>query len=260
MYPYPSRRMSVWLNGVSLKSAVPSAIIRNVYENDPENELMTAERPGAPGLRVLSQKRTQLTVRAEIVIREIHDLAARRRALSAFCAWAQPGRLELSNHPGEYLQVIVNKRPALGTDRDYTQTFVVELAAIACPYWQALIPVTAAASGTSGTVSMAPSGTVERLPLSFTVTAQAALTQFTALVNGDAIALTGLTMAAGDVLRLYYDAEMLQWITVGSASALSARTASSADDLWLYPGKANEIAWSADAECDVTFEARGLYL
>lgn len=252
--------MRVWLNDVSLTEAVPLAIIRNVYENEPEAELLTGERPGSPGLRVLGQKRTQLTVRVEVVIREIHDLSIRRQAIKALCAWAQPGRLALSNHPDEYLECVVVKRPALGTDRDYTQTFVVELAAIACPYWQARFPVTASGAGESGTVTIRPDGTVDRLPLSFTVTAQAALTTFSASVNGKTISLSGLSLAEGDALRLYYDSDMLQWITADGASALSCRDAASADDLWLLPGQDNAVAWSADAACAVTFEARGLYL
>ena len=198
--------MRVWLNEVSLTEAVPLAIIRNVYENEPEAELLTGERPGSSGLRVLGQKRTQLTVRVEVVIREIHDLSIRRQAIKALCAWAQPGRLTLSNHPDEYLECVVVKRPALGTDRDYTQTFVVELAAIACPYWQARFPVSASGAGESGTVTLRPDGTVDRLPLSFTVTAQAALTAFSASVNGKTISLSGLELAEGDALRLYYRA------------------------------------------------------
>ena len=256
-----ARRINVWLNGVSLTDAVPSAIVRNVYEDDPENDLTTGERPGYPGQRVISRKRTRLTVKIELVLRIVQDLQARTRALNEVNAWAQDGILELSNHPDQRLQCIVTQRPALNTDRNYTQTFAIELSAIAIPFWESMMPDTASATGTTGSVTLIPSGTAERVPLSFTVTpSSSSLSSFSATVNGKTISLSGLTVASGKALKLYYDADGLQWITNDGASVIGSRSASSADDLWLYPNQSNTITFTASTSSAVIFEARGRWL
>lgn len=253
--------MQVWLNGVSLTEAVPSVIIRNVYEDDPENDLLTGERPGHPGLRVLSRKRTQLVVRVEIVIRILQDLSVRARALQDVCAWAKDGILELSNHPDQRLNCIVTQRPGLNTDRNYTQTFVIEFTALSIPYWESVLPDTVDETGTSGTLTLTPTGTVDQLPLSFSVTpASDTLTEFSASVNGYTIALEDLTVAAGKTLTLYYDSNALQWITADGVSVIGSRSASSDDDLWVIPNQENEISYTADVSSDVVFSTRGRWL
>lgn len=253
--------MHAWINGVSLTDAIPNMILRNVYEDDPENDLMTGERPGMAGQRILSIKRTQLAVRIETVCREIYDLRARAEAVQAMAAWAQDGRLELSNRPDQFLQCIVTKRPAPGTDRDYTQTFTVELAAIDCPYWQAMVPDSVSGSGTTGTLHLTPGGTVKRIPLSFTVTpSSGTLTSFSVTVGGRTIALSGLSVSSSSSLVLDYDDHMLQRIRVGSTSVMSKRTAASADNLLVDPMTDNTIAFTADVASAVEFTARGWYL
>lgn len=256
-----ARRMNVWLNGVSLSDAVPSVIIRDVYEDDPENDLMTGERPGYPGQRVLSNKRTRLTVRIEIAIRILNDLKARARALQDVCAWAKDGILELSNRPDQRLQCIVTKRPALNTDRNYTQLFTIELAAISIPYWESVIPDRVSDTGTSGTLTMIPSGSVDQIPLSFMVTPSSeTLTSFSVSVNGYTISLSDLNVEAGNALTLYYDSNALQWITADGVSVLSSRSAASDDDLWVYPNQSNTITYTAGTSSAVVFEVRGRWL
>lgn len=252
-----ARRMKAWCNGISLTDAVPSAIIRGVQEDDPEIDLMTGERPGQPGQRVLYKKRTQLTVSITIVIRELFDLEKRAQALQAVCAWAQDGVLELSNRPDQHLECIVAQRPALGADRDYTQQLTVEFAAIACPYWLSRVEDTTSGTGTSGTLSLTASGSVET-PLMFDVTPSGgALESFSVTANGEAISLTGLNVAAGKKLKLYYDQNALQWITADGVSVLSSRSAASADDIWISPGAPVSIAFTASTASAVTVKTRG---
>lgn len=256
-----ARRMQVWLNGVSLTDAVPSVIIRNVYEDDPENDLVTGERPGYPGQRIISRKRTQLVIRIEIALRILHDLRARAKALQDVCAWAQDGILELSNRPDQRLQCIVTKRPALNTDRNYTQLMNIDLTAIAIPYWENILPDTVSATGTGGSLTLIPSGSVDKIPLEFKVTPSgSALTSFSASVNGYTISLSGLNVAAGKTLALYYDSNALQWITNDGTSVISSRSAASDDDLWVYPNQSNTITYTAGTSSAVVFEARGRWL
>lgn len=260
VYPYPSRRVAVWCNGVSLTDAVPLVIVKNVYEDNPERDLMTGERPGSPGMRLLYNKRTQLIVRVEFVIREIHDLTARAMALQAVNVWAQDGVLACSNRPDQYLQCVVSQRPALGAVRDYTQLFNVEFTAVSCPYWQAQQADTGTGSGTSGSIEITPAGTVARVPLTFSVSpASGTLTAFSATANGKTMAFSGLSVASTSALQLSYNEHMIQLITASGASAIGKRTAASADDLFLIPGQVNTITWTADVSSSVEFAARGLY-
>lgn len=255
------RRVSASINNVALTDAAPLAIIRQITENPAESELVTGERPARPGQSVIGLKRTRLNIGIEFVLREIYNLEERASNIEAAAAWAKDGFLELSNKPGRRLRMVVTKRPTLGAARDYTQMFSVECAAMECPFWQDKFFSTAAATGATGTASLTPSGTVERLPLEFTVTPQsAAMTSLNVTVNGKNMAFSGLTVAAEKALKLYYDDSGLQWITNDGTSALQYRTAASADDLFVYPRKTNEITFTANTTVSAEFKARGLYL
>lgn len=255
------RRVSAYINGVPLTDAVPLALIRQITENPAEHELLTGERPARPGQNVIVLRRTRLNVTIEFVIRELFDLSARAMEIEAAAAWAQDGILELSNKPGRKLKMVVTERPALGNIRDYNQAFLVKCSAIACPYWQDAFYISASTTGTTGNAVLLPAGTVKRLPLEFTVIPTGeTMTALTVAANGSAMEFTGLNVAAGTPFCLRYDDNMLQWITAGGASALSARTAASADDLFVYPRQSNTITFTANTAVSAVFMARGLYL
>lgn len=255
------RRISAYINGTSLTDAAPLAIIRQVTENPAESELTTGERPGREGQSVVGFKRTRLNITIDFALRNIFDLEARASDIEAAAAWAQNGILELSNKPGRQLRVIVTKRPVFGAARDYNQVYSAEFAAIACPYWQDRGFTAVTKTGTTGSAALNPPGTVERLPLEFTITpASAAMTSLTVTVNGKSIAFSGITVASGKKLKLYYDENNLQWITNDGSSALQYRTAASADDLFVYPKRSNTITFTANTAVTAEFRARGLYL
>lgn len=256
-----SRHVQAWINSVEITDASHLVILREPAEQPPETELITGERPGAPGARLIGTKRTRLTVTLGFVLRNIFDLAARTQAIEDVNAWAQDGILELSNHEGRQLQMAVTKRAALGTIRDYNQVYTIECAALACPFWQDKGVSSASASGASGTVHLSPPGTVDRLPLELTVTpASAALTSLTVGVNGKQMQFGGFSLPAGQALRLYYDEQMLQWITLNGVSTLGARQSGSADDLFVLPRQDNAISFTANTSVQIQARARGLYL
>lgn len=256
-----SRHVEAWINGKSIFEASPLVILREPRIDPMEEELTTAERPGQPGALLISNKRTRLTVTLGFVLRNIFDLAARDKALEAVNGWAKDGILTLSSKPFRRLQMIVTKRASMGEIRDYNTVYSIECAAIACPFWQGTSPSYNAATGASGTIPLRPEGTVERVPLEFTVTpASAALTSFSISVNGQQMAFSGFSLPQSKSLKLFYDENMLQWITLDGASSLGARTRESADQLFVVPGQANSISFTANTSVAVEVSARRLFL
>ena len=256
-----SRHVQVWINNVEITDASPLVILREPAEQPPEAELTTAERPGAPGARLIGVKRTRLAVTLGFVLRNIFDLSARTAALEEVNAWAQDGILELSNHENRQLQMVVTKRAALGTIRDYNQVYTIECAAVDCPFWQDRAVSSVSVTGASGTAHLTPSGTAPRLPLELAVSpSSAALTALTVGVNGLQMQFGNFSLPAGQELRLYYDARMLQWITLNGVSSLGARQGGSADDLFVIPRRNNAISFTANTAVQFTARARGLYL
>lgn len=256
-----SRHVEAWINGQSIFSASPLVILREPRIEPAEVELTTGERPGAPGALLVNIKRTRLTVALGFVLRNIFDLAARSRALEQVNAWARDGVLTLSSMPFRQLQMVVTKRAAMGAIRDYNTVYTIECAAVACPFWQDTAIKFGSASGTSGTINLYPAGSVDRMPLEFTVTpASETLTSFTIAVNGRQMAFSGFSLPAGQELKVFYDAQMLQWITLNGVSSQGARTRASADNLYLYPNQINAVTFSAGAAVTVQAGARGLYL
>lgn len=253
-----SRHLSAWVNGVALTSAVPRAIIRDIYFDAAESDLTTGDRPGGYGQRVLGLHRKSLHVGVEFVIRELFDLAARSAAQEAAAAWAQDGRLQVSNKPERFLQMRCTGAPTLLAAKDYTAVLRADFTALAVPYWQDLDTVALSLTGSSGNGTLRPLGTYGPQRLTVTVTpASARLTTLTLTAGSTSMSFSGLSVAAGTPLILSYDEENLLTITAGGVGQLSHRSGS--DDLLVMPQQANTLRFTANTSCAVKFEARGLY-
>ena len=253
-----SRFLSAWVNGVALTSAVPRAIIRDIHFDAAESDLSTGDRPGQYGQTVLGLHRKSLHVGVEFVIRELFDLAARSAAQEAAAAWAQDGRLQVSNKPGRYLQMRCTGAPSLLAARDYTAVLRADFTAFAVPYWQDLDTVSLSLTGTGGNGTLRPLGTYGPQRLAVTVTPSGGtLTALTLTAGSTSMSFSGLSVAAGTPLILRYDEEDRLTITAGGAGQLSHRSGS--DDLLVTPQQANALAFTANTGCTVKFEARGLY-
>lgn len=254
-----ARHLSAFVNGVSLTAAVPNAIIREIHFDAAESDLTTGDRPGQYGQRVLGLHRKSLHVGVEFVVRELLDLPARSRAQEAAAAWAQDGRLEVSNKPGRYLQMVCTGRPALLAARDYTQVMRADFTALAVPYWQDLSTVAATLSGATGSGSIRPLGNFGPLRLAVTVTpASGTLTTLTLTAGDTQMAFSGLAVTPAAPLILSYDDHNLLTLTAGGVGQLSHRTGS--DDLLAAPMVSTTIGFTANVACNVQFTARGLYL
>lgn len=249
------RHVEAWVDGVAL-STLGAILIQQVHEDPAQLEIITGERPGRYGERLISTRRQSLRVAIEAAIQERFDLAGRSSIQEQLAAWAHGSVLELSNHPGRRLLVSCSAEPTLGEVRDYTTNLRVEFTAHAVPYWEDSLNSGIAISGSSGSGTLLIPGTVQT-PVGLTIKPTgAALTSFTATVAGQQIALTGLNVAKNGILTFARDSRDDLIILYNGASQLSHRSAASVDDLLIQPGSA-AVSFAANTACQVTFSVRG---
>lgn len=257
-----SRRINAVLDGVQLSEIGP-ILIQEVHEPPADMEITYGARPGRSGQDVLSRRRRSLKVTIEAAIKELYDLSNRNNILQAVAGWANGSILELSNHPGQQLHVVCKNYPALGNVREYTQTISVELEADENPFWEEKLPTVVSGSGSSGTSQLYIPGTAPEIPVEATFTPSGALTSLTVTASCGgvtrSIALSGMSVASGTAVRLYYAAWDRLEIMAGTTSLLQYRSAASADDLLIPAGTAT-LTWSANVSGSMQFSARGRWL
>lgn len=255
------RREDIWINNRSLRDVDARIINVRLLEDRAERETIFGDWPGRPGRLLLGARRVSKTVRIEFGIRELYDLAAREAVLEAVNAWAADGVLTASARPGRMLEGVVKAWAAAEDIRDYNAAYQLEFETTAVPFWQDELPATVSGSGATGEISLTVGGDLPTWA-EITMTAGAALssaTITTASAEGQtATALSGLSLAAGKVLRIYHDAAGILRIEADGVSALSKRGAASADEPLIGPGL-SKITWSANASVTVNVSARGRY-
>ena len=253
-----ARRIEVYLYGRSLQEADRRIIVQEFVDGLPETEIEFGERPGRFGRRLLTRRRAQKEVRVQFQLRELRDLAERRRILDAACAWAQDGYLSTSAHPRRRLPVIVTERPTAQTARQYTETFEIAFVAAALPYWEDEDETRVTL--TDGAGRILNGGTAPALiGAEITVAEGETLNELEISAGGETMAFENLGAAGGSVFRLGYDFSGTQLITLDGASVLSKRTPESADELYAQPG-ANAVTVTADADVASTIKLRGCWL
>lgn len=253
------RHVEAYLDGRSLRDAAPRIWITQITEDAATLEPRTSVFPGWDGERLIRTERRSLTVHIECQVHEVHNLTARAAALDAIAAWAGGGGiLTVSYRPHQRLRVTPTAVPALGAARDYTQTITADLTAYAVPYWEDMTVRTAEpAAAASGETLLSVPGSVDT-PLDAEITPAAALTSLQITTARGAVALQGLSVAAGKKIILSHTEDDILTITADGTGVLRCRTAASADDL-LIPAGPSTVAWTADAACAVKLMARGRY-
>lgn len=251
------RHIDISVDGVPL--AADYYLVQQVYENSPSVEIANGERPGRSGQLLIERKRQSMTVAAEIVIRELYDLAARSRAVEYLAKWADGEILALSSHPGRRLQVRLSSWPTVNEARNPASTIRLEWTAWHVPFWEDETDSSVRDEDTTdfdGTLFVG--GTAET-PVSFLAVAKEEVTEVTVEAGDRFITLTGLGLSAGDTLALARDRFDSLAIMVKGQSSMSCRTAASSDDLTVSPGPVH-VGFGADGEMDIRFSARGRWL
>ena len=208
---------------------------------------------------VTSAKPMQRDVHIAFAVRERLDFAARARAVSDAAAWiGSGGWLEISSRPGLRLWTVPTQFPGPGKLREWTRDIDLTLTAYDWPLWIETTPTSVDLEGVSTATSayISVPGTYEtRLEATITPSS-AALTSATIAVSGQTMTLTGLNVAAGTQLKIYWDERHLLRIEAGGVGLLGKRTG---DDLVLQPGR-HEVTVTCSTASDVKLMARGCYL
>lgn len=254
-----ARRLDVWLNRASLREVDARIIIENIIDNAPEMDIEWGAYAGRAGQRIITRRRASREISVEFRIRELFDLAERQRILNAVCQWAQDGWLQTNVQADKRIYVRATGWPGITTPRDYTETFTVTFAAADSPYWEDDYPTTASiTSGTTGAATITNLGS-EAAPADLTATVTTGtLTSLSVTVGASSISLTGLSVTAGNDVRITHDETGTISIKSGTTSLLDKRTAVSADDLICEPGQ-NAVGFTANTAVSVLVITRGRY-
>lgn len=254
------RNQSVWLNDVSLTTVHPSIIVQHISEGELEYNLNAIARPdyGMFVARNVPQKR-EITI--EFAIRERLNYATRAEAFQAVCAWAADGGwLTLSDHPGQQIYVTCTKMPSLGRLREWNENLTVVFSAIQYPFWIAEYPSTKVLEGvTTGQTEISVTGTRKTCLECDITPVSDPLRNVMLLANGTSMNfnLTRNLIPAGSTLRMFYDDMHYLRLIYNGTGMLQYRSGS--DDIVLNPGAINNIVYSFNTPCNVTFMARGVW-
>ena len=245
-------RYELSLNGVSLSSFHPSLMVLDIQYADPQFEIITAAMATRPGAYVTHQTAGSAAVK---VLFELHcpDIKERRRTLDRITAWAMAGgTLQTSDRPEHILSVICTAPPAL-TAKDFTAPLSITFSAYNPPFWQDKIPAVTTGSSLYVPGSVPPS--IARAQVDADITATAAITSCSIAIGSTTIALSGISIPSGGVIKIAHNNGILS-IKYGNTSLLSKRTGD--DDLLAECGKSNNISVTGSITAQCT--ARGLWI
>jgi len=233
-----------------------------LYIQDMEEEIRmdagTVDRP-AYGQRLAGMTgHRALHVIIRFMVKEA-DFAARRRVINQVNAWAKAGWLTMSTRPGQRIYAVCIQPAESGTLR-WNREMQLTLAAYGEAYWQDMFPAAASGRGRTGSVALRPLGTRPCcLEGDIGNLSAGTLNSLSLTAENQTLAFSGLGLAPGKTLALWYDGEGVLHAEAEGSGKLCCRTAESADDLWLQPQAENTVRFSADRECSVTLKARGYY-
>ena len=250
------RRADILINGISAREAEPRIIIREIEEEEPEADILTADIAGRNGIVIRNVRWKQRRIILRFAVREIRDLTARADAFRRIAAWAEGEKLQISSRPGMHLDVYRTGMPTPGPIRDYTAEGEITWTTAGPPWWKNDISEAALATGKSGTAILHTGGTAEE-PLNALITAEAALNTITISCNGYSMSLSGLGISEGGKLEIGHGRDGVLYIRSGSTGKISCRSAASDDEIMLQPGQKNSISFTGNASCTWEFTAEG---
>lgn len=251
-------RYEAWLNGVALSSVNPDILILDIEYApiDINNETFSvAKRQGARLHRRYIEK---TSVNVSFAIRK-YSIQERQSVCGDVVRWAKNGGvLTVNDRLGQRLRCICETFPVIESAMKWTEALRITFTAYALPFWEEEAPVTLHLTGTDEEGELYVPGNIDGAMIEVAVTANSALTTLALGANGKLINLNGLSVPSGGVIELKYNDEMIQSIKADGVSILNKR--SGADDLLAICGGENSLAFASDADADVVFSVRGLWL
>ena len=236
--------------------------ILDVIELQHKRTTNAQERLVAPGSVVTRAHINNRQVRVQFALLT-SDPAERTAALSAISAWAMEGEyLKIGDRPGQQLRVICTDTPLTMSKRKWTEACEVTFTAFSTPFWEDVTPAQAVATLMEGTLSIFPPGNVRQIPLTVSVTPQAAtLTSLTIAANGAEIAFSRLAVPAGKTLAIDYVEGFLtaKWTADDGTVIPCLKYRTGAEYIPLNTRQQNTVTITADVTAKVSVFARGWY-
>lgn len=242
------------LNGIDSKIFIEDIRETVQFKFDTEK----VPRMGLKLLGGILHESLEITLR--VLIKERNRMR-RQVVINAINAWAANGGWLTTNiRPSQRIHVVYTQKPSTEALK-WSDSIEIAFTAIDMPYWEDIYPVQEQLeSGVSGSADLIPRGTRKcYLEANVLNSGNAQIDAFAINANGESISFSGLGLAQGKTMRMYYDDAYYLHAEIDGNSVLEKRTAESADDLLLNPNDANTITYAASGACTVTLIARGLY-
>ena len=251
-------RYDATLNGISLATIHPDIWVQDIRHTQaaPKNEVYSvAKRQGS---RIYRRNYDKASVQ---IYFEIHNYSTmiRQEICKSVMHWARKGGvLQTSDRSGQRLICVCDTFPSISSALRWTEPLLVTFSAYTLPFWQEVNPSMVSMTGTSGNGNLYVPGVVEDAPVEVDVKAKAKITTLSLTTGTKTMQFSGLNVASGNTIKIAYDDEQILSIKVGSTSLLDKRTG--ADDLLVDCGEISPVSFTSNANADVVFKARGLWL
>ena len=249
------------LGGVQLDEVDEAIVIREIDPGTPAENLTSVDRMGGAGSRVTGDHFSVLECKVTFAINIWRDFPEeRRRVYDAAVAWARrKGWLTMSQVPDRraYVDKVLFESP--GDMRDWTKEYTFTFRCHGVPFWQDETPAQSmAGSITSGSIQIEVPGTAPTvLEATFRNISGQKIANFAIGAAGNTITLTGVDLAANQVLTIDHDTGGLLRIRKGNTSVYSLYTG--ADDLYVEPGTVS-VSVTASRAGELTVRAYGRYV
>jgi len=251
-------RYEAVLNGVPLSGISADILIVDIKYTPPafQDEIYTVA--GRRGGRIYRRNVDQLKVSISFMIRA-YDVMERQQICNAVQQWAgKGGVLQINDRENQRLRCVCSELPVISSALKWTGVLSVGFTAYSLPFWEELVPSVISLSGTSGNGNLWVPGCIDGAMVEVDATANASVTSLSMTVNGRTLTLSGLSVSAGQTIKIAYDDDMIQSIKVGNTSLLTKRTG--VDDLEADCGQNNSFSFTSDGAVSVDFKVRGLWV
>ena len=250
-------RYEAVLNGQPLSAISADILILDISYPPASIDFSTYRGAKRHGNRVYRQYVDHLDVIITFAIRA-YNTQKRQTICNAVQQWAKNGGiLQTNDHSGQRLRCVLTTPPTIQSVLKWTDPISMTFTAYALPFWEEVFPSSLTLTGTSGSGTLFVHGSADGAFFEVDVTPANTLTTLNLVANGRTLSLTGISVAAGTVVKVAYDDDMIMSIKAGNTSLLNKR--SGADDLPIKSGERNSLSFSANTSCTVSFKGRGIW-
>jgi hypothetical protein len=253
-------RLEAWVDGIALTSLHPMVFLEDISCTAAETEIASLSVAGRDGARLLSSRRSTPTVTITVRLL-IEDRATRHTVYQQLVQWASGHELMISDRPGLALRCVCTSMPAMQSVAKWTEPFQVIMSGFEHACWEESIASSLSLSGSSGSGQLYIPGNGGDVcgEVSVIPPTGSTLNTLTLTVGNTSMSFSSLGATSANPFSISYDDRRIQQIRVGTTSAMSKRSGTSADDLLGTCGKHNAISFTANVHVSATFRFKGAW-